>query len=154
MWADPIVVQHISGRAFTPEESWSRVVRYVGHWELLGFGYWGLRETATDRFVGEIGFADYHRDLVPTFDGAPEIGWALASWAHGKGFAKEGIEAVVKWGDTHLVSPRTVCLIEPGHAASIHLAERDGYRAFANTSYRQSQVSLFERLRAGAAPRS
>ena len=38
MWGDPQVTRHIGGRPSTKEEVWSRLVRYVGHWALLGFG--------------------------------------------------------------------------------------------------------------------
>ena len=40
MWADPVVTRHIGGRPLSEEESWTRLLRYVGHWALLGFGYW------------------------------------------------------------------------------------------------------------------
>ncbi len=59
---------------------------------MLGYGYWAARETAGGRAsVGEIGFADFHRGIQPSIDGVPEMGWALASWAHGQGFAVEAI---------------------------------------------------------------
>jgi RimJ/RimL family protein N-acetyltransferase len=38
MWANPIVTRHF-GQTLSGEESWNRVLRYVGHWALLGFGY-------------------------------------------------------------------------------------------------------------------
>src|SRR3954471_2867828 len=44
MWADPAVVRHITGKPSTPEESWSRLLRYGGLWTLLGFGYWLVEE--------------------------------------------------------------------------------------------------------------
>src|SRR5208283_1980203 len=72
MWADPIVTRHF-GHCFTEEESWTRFLRYVGHWALLGFGYWVVEEKATGNFVGEIGFADYKRDLKQSLKGVPEI---------------------------------------------------------------------------------
>ena len=65
MWADPIVTKHIGGRPFTEEESWTRLLRYVGHWALLGFGYWVVEEKITGSFIGEAGFADYKRDIDP-----------------------------------------------------------------------------------------
>lgn len=54
MWAEPEVVRHIGGRPFTREESWSRLLRYIGHWSALGFGYWvgawkGLRDGGRGR---------------------------------------------------------------------------------------------------------
>lgn len=32
MWADPEVTRYISGRPFSAEEIWARLLRYVGHW--------------------------------------------------------------------------------------------------------------------------
>src|SRR4051794_25666729 len=113
LWTDPVVTRFIGGRPFTQEEIWTRLLRYVGHWALLGFGYWVVTETASGRFVGEVGFADYKRELEPSLDGAPESGWVLAPWAFGRGFATEAVGAVVAWGDAHFGSRRTVCLIGP-----------------------------------------
>ena len=76
MWADPEVTRHIGGKPFSAEEVWTRLLRYVG----------------------EVGFADYKRNIEPSLGGVPEIGWALASWARGKGFATEAVRAAVAWG--------------------------------------------------------
>ena len=91
MWADPLVTRYIGGKPLTEEECWSRLLRYVGHWAWLGFGYWVAEERATGELVGEIGFADHKRDLEPSLKGVPEIGWVLASHAHGRGYATEAI---------------------------------------------------------------
>jgi RimJ/RimL family protein N-acetyltransferase len=145
MWADPIVVRHIGGRQFTEEETWTKVLRYAGHWALLGFGYWVIRETATERFVGEAGFADFHRHMTPSIEGVPEIGWALASWAHGKGFATEAVQAAIAWGDGHFPVRRTVCLIDPANTASVRVAEKCGYTEYARSEYKGTPTILFER---------
>jgi len=76
MWADPEVTRHIGGKPFSAEEVWTRLLRYVG----------------------EVGFADYKRNIELSLGGVPEIGWALASWARGKGFATEAVRAAVAWG--------------------------------------------------------
>ncbi len=34
MWADPLVIRYIGGKPLTEEESWTRFLRYVGHWSL------------------------------------------------------------------------------------------------------------------------
>ena len=102
MWADPVVVRHIAGRPSTPEESWSRLLRYAGLWPLLGFGYWAVEERATGRFVGDVGLADFHRDMTPPLGDAPEAGWALAPWSHRKGYATEAMRAVLAWSDVEL----------------------------------------------------
>src|SRR5882724_4453520 len=84
MWADPGVTRYIGGKPLNEEESWTKFLRYVGHWSLLDFGYWVVEEKATGMYVGEIGFADYKRDLEPSLKGTPEIGWVLSSQAHGR----------------------------------------------------------------------
>ena len=94
MWTEPVVYQHIVARPSTREESWSRLLRYVGHWALLGYGYWAVEEQATGSFVGEMGFADYHRDIDPPLDGRPELGWILKTSAHGAGYATEALSAI------------------------------------------------------------
>ncbi len=41
MWADPEIMRHISGQPSSPSESWSRLLRYIGHWHAMGFGILG-----------------------------------------------------------------------------------------------------------------
>ena len=98
----PIVVRYIGGKPLTAEETWAKVLRYAGLWSLLGFGYWALEEKATARFIGELGFADFRRNIQPSLDGVPELGWALVSRAHGKGYATEAVRAAIAWGDESL----------------------------------------------------
>ena len=145
MWGDAAVTRHIGGKPFTPEEVWSRLLRYIGHWSVLGFGYWVVREQGTGRFVGEVGFADFKRELQPAFDGAPEIGWALAAAAHGRGYATEAVRAALAWGAAHLPAPRTVCMIDPDNAASIRVADKCGYREYARSTYKGHATLLFQR---------
>jgi RimJ/RimL family protein N-acetyltransferase len=145
MWADPLVTRHIGGRPSSEEETWARVLRYAGLWALVGFGYWVVRERASGRFVGEVGLADFRRDLSPRLDGAPEVGWALASWAHGSGFATEAVRAALAWADAHLGPVRSVCLIDPANAASIRVAEKCGFHEAARTTYKGADTLIFER---------
>jgi RimJ/RimL family protein N-acetyltransferase len=148
MWGDPLVTRHIGGRPSTEEEVWARVLRYAGLWALLGYGYWAVRERDTERFVGDIGLADFRRQVTPSLGDAPEAGWVLAPWAHGHGFATEAVRAVLAWSDAHLAAPRTVCLIDPGNAASIHVAEKCGFREYARGTYKGEETIILERERA------
>ncbi len=148
MWADPAVVRHIGGVPSTAEEAWSRLLRYGGMWPLLGFGYWRIGERRSDRFVGEAGLADFRRETVPRLDGAAEAGWALRPWAHGRGYAREAMAAILAWADAELDAPRTVCLIAPDNAPSLRLADRLGYAAPAPVSYKGRPSLLLERPRA------
>ena len=96
-----------------------RMLSYHGLWPLLGHGYWAIREKSSGRYVGDLGFADFHRVMEPPIRGVPEAGWALAAWAHGKGFATEALAAAVAWLDQQPRFDRTVCLISPDNAASL-----------------------------------
>jgi RimJ/RimL family protein N-acetyltransferase len=145
MWADAEVTRYISGRPNTGEEVWARLLRYVGHWSLLGFGYWVVRERASGRFVGEVGLADFKREFEPSFGGAPEMGWALAPWAHGKGFATEAVRGALAWSDGHFGKVRTVCMVDPSNTASLRVAEKCGYRQYGQATYKGSPSLLFER---------
>jgi RimJ/RimL family protein N-acetyltransferase len=145
MWADPEVTRFAGGKPLTEEESWRRLLGYVGHWSLLGFGYWVAEEKATGHFVGEIGFADYKRDLEPSMKGTPEAGWVLAARAHGRGYATEAFRAALAWGDAHFKTERTACIISPENLASIRVAVKCGYQAFASTTYKGRPTVMYVR---------
>ena len=145
LWADPIVTRYIGGTPLGEEDAWTRLLRYAGHWSLLGFGYWVVREKASGRFVGEVGFADFKREIEPSIDGQPEIGWVLAPWAQGRGLATEAVGAALAWGDHNWGGRPTVCLIDPANAASIRLAGKCGYRELARTTYKGGPTILFRR---------
>jgi RimJ/RimL family protein N-acetyltransferase len=145
MWADPVVTRHIGGKPATSEESWTRLLRYAGHWALLGFGYWALEEKATGLYAGETGFADYKRILESPLINAPEIGWVIAPAFHGKGYATEAVRAVVAWGDAHFGPVQTTCLIDPENRASIRVAEKCGYRELQPAVYKDKPSLIFVR---------
>jgi RimJ/RimL family protein N-acetyltransferase len=145
MWSDPAVVKHIGGRPFGADETWTKLVRAVGHWQLLGFGYWVVHEKGTGRFVGEVGFGNFKRDLQPPFGDSLEAGWALAAWSHGKGYATEAVQAAIRWADDKFPGKRMVCLIDPDHPASFRVAEKCGFKEYARTTYKGSPTVLLER---------
>src|SRR5208337_3622330 len=145
MWADASVTRYIRDQPFTEEESWSRLLRYAGHWVMLGFGYWAVVEKESGKFVGEVGFADYKRDLQPSLNGTPEIGWVLASQAQGRGYATEAVRAAIAWGDAHFGATRTACLIDPENLPSIRVAVKCGYRESQPATYKGHSTMVFVR---------
>jgi RimJ/RimL family protein N-acetyltransferase len=146
MWGSPEVTRYIGGRPFTREEVWSRILRYVGHWQWMNYGFWAIEEKETGLFVGEAGFAEFHRQIEPSLRGIPEIGWALFPGAHGKGYATEAIRAVTAWGDEHFTG-KTACMIDPGNAASLRVAEKCGYQVWTHTTYHGHPTILHQRPR-------
>ncbi|MGH9713511.1 MAG: GNAT family N-acetyltransferase [Candidatus Acidiferrales bacterium] len=145
MWGDPAVVRHFGGRPFSEEEVWAKMLRHVGHWSLMGFGYWAIEERGTGKYAGELGFADFKRDIEPSLKNTPELGWALVSGLHGKGYATEAVRAAVAWGESRFGATRTVCLIHPENLASIHVAEKSGYQEFHRTTYKGQPAIIFAR---------
>ncbi len=146
MWSDPAVTRFIGGRPSTTQQTWSRLLTYMGHWKAMGFGYWAIEEKATGVYAGEIGFADFKRDIAESMRNAPEIGFALRSTMHGRGYGTEAVGAVVAWGDLYLPSPRTVALVNEENQRSLRILERFGYCAFDRAQFNGSRVMYLERL--------
>jgi RimJ/RimL family protein N-acetyltransferase len=145
LWSDPAVTRYIGGRPSTPVECWARLLGMAGHWSLLGFGFWLVEERETGRFVGQAGMARLHRELGPDFDEAPEVGWVLAPWCHGRGYATEAVQAALAWAEREIALTRAVCMIDPDHRASLNVAGKCGFRRFAEAEFRESPVVLLER---------
>lgn len=145
MWGSEDVYRHIGGKPSTREESWARMVRLPGLWALLGYGYWVVEEKATSAFVGEVGFADFKRDLTPSIEGEPEHGWVLAPDAQGKGYATEAVQASLRWLADNTPWRRTACIIAPENTASIRVAEKACYREIAHTEYKGAPTIVYRR---------
>ena len=151
MWADPDVVRFIGAEPASEQRTWARLLAYVGHWALMGYGYWAVEERGSGEFVGEVGLADFRRDIAAPMRGSPELGFALVPRFHGKGYATECVRAVLAWSDVHLSYRRTVCLIDPRNLASLHVVEKCGYEAFGQGTH-SGRAALFLERWTHAAP--
>ena len=145
IWSDPEVVRYIGGRPFTTEEVWKRLLQYVGLWSLLGYGYWAVEEKHSGRYIGDIGFADFRRDMQPSLQGMLEFGWVLAPQVHGNGYASEAVAAIAAWSQAHRPELRVVCIISPENLPSIRVAEKAGFRLWQQTVYHDSPTLVFTR---------
>lgn len=150
MWADPMVTKYIGGKPLSEEDAWGRTLRGVGHWAWTGFGYWAVEEKATGEFVGEMGFSDWKREIKPSLQGVPELGWVLATRFHGKGYATEAARAAIAWGEANTKSAqpelgKMVCIIHPEHAKSIRVAQKCGFKEVLRATYKGEPTVLFAR---------
>lgn len=147
LWQDPVVVRHLGGQPIAPEDSWNRLLRYVGHWSVNGFGLWAIEELETGLFVGDAGLFEGRRGLGKRFDSAPEAGWVLAPEGHGRGYAQEAMRAALAWGESEHGWARTVCMIDPDNLPSFRTAEKLGFSMFDQQLYRGKELVFLERLR-------
>jgi RimJ/RimL family protein N-acetyltransferase len=152
MWRMPEVNKHIGGKPRSEEDSWARMQRYVGHWALLGFGMWIVRDKA-GAFIGEVGFMENRREMTPGFT-AVEVGWVLVPTVHGKGYATEAMRVVLAWGDSYfehaplderLVRGRVECMIDEGNTPSVRVAEKLGFTRVGPGDYKGEPVVIFRR---------
>ena len=144
MWGSQDVNRYI-GAGQTRQDAWERLLRYVGHWTLLGFGFWAVEEKASGRYLGDVGLADFKRAIDLPIEGQPECGWVLAPWCHGRGYATEAVREALAWADRNLPGRRAVCIIAPENEASLRVAEKCGFKEVATTTFKGSAAILFRR---------
>lgn len=148
MLADPAVMRHLTGAPLPREDAWRRLLQGPGLWAMLGFGYWTVERREDGAYLGQLGFADFKRDLEPSLVGLPEMGWLFVSAAHGRGYAMEGVTAALAWADEALHAPEIAAIIAPANAPSIRLAERAGFVRAEETLYNGEPTLVFRRRRA------
>ena len=145
IWANEQVVQYIGGNPLGREETWRRSLAACGQWPFTGFGYW-LAELKDDgRLVGQLGFADFKREMQPSIEGEPELGYVFHPSVHGQGIAFEACTATLEWADTHLSAESYPAIISAENGPSIRLAERLGFVREPDALYRDAPIALYRR---------
>ena len=142
---DPEVVRHLGGTPFSREETWRKMLASPGLWALLGYGYWVAERREDGAYLGQVGFADFKRDMVPSIENIPEMGWIFAPEAQGRGYAAEAVTAALEWADAALEAPEIVAIIDPDNARSIRLAEKSGFNRREDARYKGEPILLFRR---------
>ena len=145
MWAEPSVVRFIGGAPLSREAAWVRFLRQIGLWYHFGFGFFLIEDRAEGTLLGECGFHEMRRPLVPSIEGTIESGWALITAAQGRGLAVEAMAAALGWCDVHHPNRRGTCMISIGNLASIAVAAKLGFAEFARTDHHGDAVVLLER---------
>ena len=135
----------MGGEPLPREEAWRRICTVTGLWPLIGYGYWAVERLEDGAWLGLVGFADFKRDMTPSIEGQPEMGWILAAHAHGRGYAGEATQAAMAWADEHLPDREFVAIIDHDNAASLRVAEKLGFDHREEAVYRDAPVLLLRR---------
>ena len=147
-WAsmtDPQVVRFLGGVPQSREETWRKILGSPGLWALLGYGYWVAERREDGAYLGQIGFADFKRDMSPSIENIPEMGWIMASQAQGQGYATEAVLAALAWADEALGGGEIVAIISHDNAPSIRIAEKGGFVSREEAAYKGEPILLFRR---------
>lgn len=117
--ADPAVMEHLP-RPMTRGESDALADRIATHFAVHGYGSWAVE--GEGRFAG---FTGLHWSDV-TGERALEIGWRLARWAWGRGWATEAAAAALDVGLRQ--APEVVSFTAVTNMRSVAVMERLGMR--------------------------
>ncbi|WP_299149649.1 GNAT family N-acetyltransferase [uncultured Tateyamaria sp.] len=144
IWAMPEVARHIGGTPRSRDASWKAFIAIAGHWQVTGFGQWGIEQHRSKSLVGQAGFFYGARGMGEDFDAVPEAGWVLAPEAQGIGLGLEAVQAAHDWFDRVVTGP-LVCMIDPAHDASLRIADRLGYVTMRDAAHGDGAVRLMLR---------
>lgn len=119
MAADPALTAYIGGpQPYTLV--WRTLATMRGSWALRGYGLFSVIERESGRWAGCVG--PWHPPGWP----GHEVGWRLAAWATGKGYATEAARRACDWAHEYLGWSEILHPIHPDNAPSIRVAQRLG----------------------------
>lgn len=139
------VMRHIGGKPVNREDSWRRLLTGVGMWSLIGVGPWAVELKTDGRMVGHCGFFQFHRDMVPSIVGEPEMGWIFDPSVHRQGIAFEACSAALEWAEREIGAQSYPAIIDLENIPSMKLAERLGFVRLADAKYRDTRMAFFRR---------
>lgn len=106
------------GGVMTPDRAWRHMAALIGHWELMGFGYWAVEELQGGAFVGCVGL--WKSAGWPEL----ELGYWLTEESNGKGYATEAGRACLNYAYDVLGVHTLVSYIDPSNEPSKKVALR------------------------------
>ena len=149
--SDPEVMRYLGTEPLNREEATRRLNLFAGFWEIQGRGMWAVERKSGGPSVGHVGLFDLRRDMEPSIEGMPEMGWIFDRSVQGQGIAYEAAKAALDWHDATYGVMEIPAIISLGNEASMRLAERLGFVRDADAVYRGETIALFRRA-AGVGP--
>lgn len=139
---DPEVMEHFPA-PLTPAESAVLATRIADRIATDGWGLWAVEVAASGRFAGFTGLA------IPTFEArftpCVEVGWRLARWAWGLGYATEAATAALHDGFERLGLEEIVSFTAATNRRSERVMQRLGMRS--DGTFEHPRLAAGHRLR-------
>lgn len=120
--ADIEVMRYIGGKTLERVLAWRHLSNLVGHWGLLGYGYYAVEEKGTGNFIGRVGFTNQ-----PGWPGF-ELGWTIAPRYQGRGYATEAARMLLSYAFDELDQPHVISIIHKDNTPSRRVAEKLGQK--------------------------
>jgi RimJ/RimL family protein N-acetyltransferase len=148
--ADAEITRYMGGAIISRSTAWEKFLRGPAMWPMLGYGMWIAERASDGAVLGQIGFADFMREMDPPLADVPEMAWVLggggAAGSLGQGYGSEALAAVLAWGDANLSAAKFQCIIAPENIPSLRLAARFGFAEIRRTEYKDVEIVVFERV--------
>lgn len=122
--ADAAVMRFLGGRQ-RRDAATEASRRIADHWDTFDFGLWAAVD-ASGRLAGFAGACRPGPGWEPELLAATEVGWRLARWAWGRGFATEGGRLALAAGAAHLNVNEMIAFVNPGNTRSQAVVRRLG----------------------------
>lgn len=119
LYGDEALSRYIGG-PLNYGASWRMLATEAGHWALRGYGMWALAEKNGAPFVGFCGLWE------PGDWPELEVGWALSSGFHGRGYATEAAARARLYAYEDMGRQTLVSYIYPKNEPSKRVARRLG----------------------------
>jgi RimJ/RimL family protein N-acetyltransferase len=106
------------------EQSDAFVDRIEARFTERGYGLWAVERREDGAFLGFTGLA--YQTFEAPFTPCVEVGWRLARFAWGNGYATEAAREALRFGFVVARLPEIVSFTSPANAASVRVMERIG----------------------------
>jgi ribosomal-protein-alanine N-acetyltransferase len=125
LYADPEMRRYFPDGTLSADETLRELEWFQhGHPEHPQLGLWATIERSTGLFMGRCGLLPWTIDSQREV----ELAFLIDKRRWGEGFATEAAAGIVRYARDRLDLNRLICLIMPGNAASVRVAQKAGLR--------------------------
>lgn len=142
--ADPEVMRYFL-RPLSRAESDAFMERVEAAFEVRGYGLWAVERCEDGAFLGLTGLA--YQSFESHFTPCVEVGWRLARFAWGHGYATEAAREALRFGFEEATLDEIVSFTSKGNAASMRVMERIGMHRDASDDFDYPNVPIDHPLR-------